>query len=97
LKERVGAWLSEENCIAEGYRLTFDSRGYADIFQDKASKVYGVIYGLSEIQMKKLDNHEGVDKKIYKGVPISITSNKGLKKAITYVKVDKTPFTSPPD
>ena len=51
LKERVGAWLSEENCIAEDYRLTFDSCGYAEIFQDKSSKVYDVIYRLS-LQIK---------------------------------------------
>jgi len=57
MTKRVGNWENPEKCVAEGYRLTFDSRGYADIISDRNSKVYGVIYELTEEQMCKLDIH----------------------------------------
>lgn len=95
LHERVGNWSSERNCLLDGYRLTFDSRGKADIIEDSNSKVYGVIYELSEEQMKKLDAKEGVSKNIYKRSTVSVKIGTRQVEAVAYTKVHKPKFSKP--
>jgi gamma-glutamylcyclotransferase (GGCT)/AIG2-like uncharacterized protein YtfP len=95
LRDRVGAWSSEENCFLEGYRLTFDSRGKADIIEEVSSKVYGVIYGLSEQQMRALDTYEGVSNNVYRRSTVSVTVVAGRVDAVVYVKVNSSTFHVP--
>ncbi|MEM0142697.1 MAG: gamma-glutamylcyclotransferase family protein [Candidatus Parvarchaeum sp.] len=94
LHVRVGNWSSERNCLLDGYRLTFDSRGKADIIEDSNSKVYGVIYELSEEQMKILDVKEGVPR-VYKRSAVSVKIDNRQVEAVAYIKVDKTEFSKP--
>ncbi|MEM0142845.1 MAG: gamma-glutamylcyclotransferase family protein [Candidatus Parvarchaeum sp.] len=96
LHERVGNWSSEGNCLLDRYRLTFDSRGKAGIIEDSNSKVYGVIYKLSEEQMKKLDVYEGVPL-IYKRSTVYVKIDTRQVEAVAYIRVDTTKFSKPCD
>jgi len=96
MKARVGDWKNSYKGILEGYRLTFDSRGKADIIEDKNGKVFGVVYELTEEQLNKLDIFEGIRNNIYKRHPVKVKVNNITIDAITYIRVIKTPF-SPPD
>lgn len=95
MRGRVGSWKSAHKGLLEGYNLTFDSRGKADILEDKNRKVHGVVYELTPEQMKKLDVPEGVESKVYKRFPVKVKSEQEVSDAIAYVKVVKTPFYPP--
>lgn len=84
-----------------GYRLTFDKGspswggGVADIVKDGNSQVWGLIYEVSEEDLKALDRYEG-HPNFYRRVEITINDAQGKKqKAIAYEVVSKESFIPP--
>jgi len=77
------------------YRIDFTRKsskrkcGVADIVKDNNSKVYGVVYRIDEIDLGKLDNHEGYvpqkKKNAYKRIEIMVfEENNKENPIITY-------------
>ncbi len=96
LRDRIGNWQNSRKGILENYELTFDSRGYADVIEKLDARVYGALCLFTDEQMETLDRYEGVPKGIYRRETVNVKVNGELVKAITYVKVRKTAFSTPP-
>jgi len=97
LRERIGEWQDDRRATLKGYRLSFDSRGKADIFEQRGERVWGAVYKVSEAQLKILDRFEGLHSGVYKRVRVNVECNGKTEPAITYVKVEKTSFHPPDD
>jgi len=96
LRSRIGAWKESKRAKLVGFRLTFDSRGYADIIEDPQSIVYGAVYLVTPEQLKKLDEYEGVRWGVYVRRRVRVvTEEGGTLDAVTYVKKEKNPFSKP--
>jgi len=98
LRERIGEWQDDKRATLKDYRRTFDSRGKADILEQKGERVWGAVYKVTEAQLKILDDRfEGVRRNIYKRVWVNVECNEKTEPAIAYVKVEKTSFHPPSD
>ena len=51
MRKRVGEWRESKRAKLLGFRLTFDSRGRADIVEDPQGVVYGAVYLLTSEQL----------------------------------------------
>lgn len=66
MKRCVGGWVEARKAELKGFRLVFDSYsaswkgGVANLREEEGSKVYGVLYRLSEEQLRALEKFEGV-------------------------------------
>ena len=66
MKRCVGGWAEARRAELQGFRLVFDSYssswkgGVANLREEEGSRVCGVVYRLSEEQLKALDRFEGV-------------------------------------
>jgi len=87
----------------DGYRLTFDlyssnwGGGVADVVEDKNSKVWGLLYELTDEDLKSLDGYEG-HPNFYKRRAVNVIDMKGKNvEAITYEVVNKKSFIPPAD
>lgn len=96
LRDRVGNWQDAKKGILENYELTFDSRGRADAIEKPGGRVFGVLYLLTDEQLKTLGEYEGVHSGFYKREGVKVKVNGRLVNAIAYVKVMKTYFSTPP-
>jgi gamma-glutamylcyclotransferase len=101
LIDRVGKVDVLGKGILKDHKLTFDifsSRwggGVADIVQFLGSIVYGAIYILTDEQLKKLDEYEGVPN-VYQRFNVRVlTETEDLVDAITYSVVNKQEFIRP--
>jgi len=75
------------------YRIDFTRKsnkfncGVADIIWDENNKAYGVIYRIDEVDLGKLDKHEGYipqgDKNAYKRIEIIVFEEDNREKPIT--------------
>jgi len=89
--------VESRRAVLTGYKLTFDSRGYADIIEDMQSNAYGAVYLITLEQLDKLDVYEGVRLGVYVRKKVSVTSNSEKFNAITYIRKEKTKFKEPED
>lgn len=80
--------LVSGTAILDGYRVV--ERLYADIERCKKSQVHGVLYTVTKNDLAKLDLYEGVNTKVYKRMFVSVKTEDGKRKAITYVMTDST-------
>ena len=93
MKERCPS--AEFFCIASlpNYRIEFTRKssilscGVADIIWDENNKTYGVVYRIDEIDLGKLDKHEGYmpqrGKNAYKRIEIMVFEEDNKEKPIT--------------
>ncbi len=75
-----------------GYSLVFnkkanDGSGYANICSQRDSVVYGVLYALTEDELQKLDQCEGVPHH-YRRITLRVETKEGLQYAECYVAVE---------
>jgi len=91
LRDRIGKWERDQKAILRGYKRTF-AKGYydhksgkANIRQSDNDIVEGAIYLITEEQLKKLDLKEGVEKCVYKRMPVNVESSGEKIEAQTYV------------
>ena len=69
--------------------------GCADIIKNEKGEVWGLIYSLSEKDLKALDRYEGCPN-YYKRIEIKVINDSGVEiKAYAYEVVDKKSFTKP--
>lgn len=95
LRDRVGNWQEAKKGILENYELTFDSRGFVDAIEKPSGRVFGALYLLTAGQLNTLDKHEGVHRGIYRREVVKVRVNRELVNAIAYLRVVKTPFSTP--
>lgn len=95
MTDRVGSWQTDFRASAPNYHLTFDSRGKANILQRIGHRVYGAVYVLSQDQIRKLDEKEGVRQGIYKRFTLRITTDWGETLGVAYVRTEDTPSRPP--
>jgi gamma-glutamylcyclotransferase (GGCT)/AIG2-like uncharacterized protein YtfP len=84
-----------------GWRLTFDKNsplwggGIADIVKDENSQVWGLLYEVSEDDLKALDTYEGAPD-FYRRVKVTVIDSEAAShKALAYEVVNKENFTPP--
>ncbi|HDN19555.1 MAG TPA: gamma-glutamylcyclotransferase [Candidatus Acetothermia bacterium] len=75
-----------------GYSLVFnkeanDGSGYANICPQRDSVVYGVLYALTEDELQKLDQYEGVPCH-YRRIILRVETKEGPQHAECYVAVE---------
>ena len=101
MKERIGEFKEAVKATLIGFKLVF--RGYsprwngapADIEPSRESVVYGVLYRISEDQLKELDSYEGFPN-FYKHEMVEVLTEAGRKiQAVTYVRTRKEPCSKP--
>jgi len=97
LRERIGEWQDDRRATLKDYRLTFDSRGKADILEQRGGRVWGAVYKVTEAQLKVLDRFECVHGGIYKRVSVNVECDGKTEPAIAYVKIERTSFHPPDD
>jgi len=97
LRSRIGRWQAAKKAALKDYRLSFDSRGKADILEQRGERVWGTVYKVTEAQLKILDDFEGVHSGVYKRVRVNVECDGKTEHAIAYVKVEKTSFHPPND
>ena len=88
-----------------GYRLTFNryssgwGGGVADVIQDQDSKVWGLVFKLSNSDLKRLDNYEGCyndQTSLYERWKAVINTPKGqISDVWVYTVVEKQKFVRP--
>ena len=88
-----------------GYRLTFNKfssgwgGGVADVIQDQGSKVWGLVFELSDTDLKRLDRYEGYHKdwtSLYERWKAVIdTPNGQVSDVWVYTVVEKQKFVKP--
>ena len=88
-----------------GYRLTFNKfssgwgGGVADVIQDQGSKVWGLVFELSDTDLKRLDRYEGYHKdwtSLYERWKAVIdTPNGQISDVWVYTVVEKQQFVKP--
>jgi len=97
MKKRVGSFQEARKARLPGFKLVF--RGYskkwngavADIEPSEESIVYGVVYKITEQQLRKLDGFEGYPR-VYQRRPVEVITEKGdVISAVTYIRVKKEP------
>jgi hypothetical protein len=93
--ERVGMWKDSYRAVADNFRLTFDSRGKADIVEKGGGRVHGAVYLLSRTQMRKLDAHEGVREGVYRRSTVEVRTDSHSLSAVAYVRTEVTTPASP--
>jgi len=96
-RKRIGVWQETKRATLKDYRLSFDSRGKADILEQKGERVWGAVYEVTEDQLKILDGFEGVHNGIYKRIHVNVECRGKTEPAIAYVKVKKIGFHPPDD
>lgn len=96
MQRRVGIRPSYFRVSLANYRLTFDSRGKANIVEENGAKVYGAVCLLNDEQMERLDGYEGVPR-VYKRVTAKTVVDEigGEMDAVTYVRTENTQFKAP--
>ncbi len=84
--------LGREHAILRGYRLEFNKissnnpeEGYANIVPDEDSLVEGILYKVTEEDIKKLDYYEGYFEHYYKENVKVVLDNGDEVEAITYI------------
>ena len=88
-----------------GYRLTFNKfssgwgGGVADVIQDQGSKVWGLVFELSDTDLERLDRYEGYHKdwtSLYERWQAIIETPNGLVSDVwVYTVVEKQKFVKP--
>ena len=88
-----------------GYRLTFNrfssgwGGGVADVIQDQGSKVWGLVFELSDTDLERLDRYEGYHKdwtSLYERWQAIIETPNGLVSDVwVYTVVEKQKFVKP--
>ena len=88
-----------------GYRLTFNTfssgwgGGVADVIQDQGSKVWGLVFELSDTDLERLDGYEGYHKdwtSLYERWQAIIETPNGLVSDVwVYTVVEKQKFVKP--
>lgn len=80
-----------EKAVLEKYTLAFTTYstkrncGCADLVAIEGHEVWGLIYELSDADLKSLDKHEGAN---YRRIEVSVVNENGdTKKALTYVVI----------
>jgi cation transport regulator ChaC len=93
LKKRIGKWRKERKAILRDYELVF-GKGWGGHFTGKANiqkkpkgRVEGVIYLVTEQQLKKLDRREGVPW-VYERITVKVESEGERIPAETYRMVE---------
>ena len=95
--QRIGS------AVLKGYRIAFSRYSYsrqggvADIIQDDASEVEGILYQIGEDDIQILDDREGVHVGIYRRIPVNVQMGNRNVKALTYEVVDKSLIEYAPD
>ena len=90
LQDRIGAATLIGPAVLHGWRFAFNKRGgdgtgKANIVLDRSSKVQGVVYHVTDEQLKRLDHFEGAPNH-YLRHPVHVESAQGKQlQAITYV------------
>ena len=92
MKERGIIFSKREYGILEGFRLAFNKiasrnpkEGYANITEDKNSKVEGILYEINDSDIEKLDYYEGYPEHYLKRkVNVKLKDGKVVS-AITYI------------
>jgi gamma-glutamylcyclotransferase (GGCT)/AIG2-like uncharacterized protein YtfP len=97
MRERRINFSKREHAILEGWRLEFNKvssknpkEGYANIVKNENSVVEGILYEISDSDLKTLDKYEGYSSH-YGRIKIIVKMDNGEKvEAITYIaKPDK--------
>lgn len=94
---RIKKWEDEKRAILKDFRLTFDSRGKADIISESDDQVYGAAYCITMEQLDDLDDCEGVQSGVYQRKPVVVDCDAGKQEAVTYQKVSPSRFEKPAD
>ena len=68
-----------------GHRWIISKRGYANVVKSSDDDVWGVIYGISTPDEKKLDVCEGVSTKCYLKENLGILIDDRIENCLTYV------------
>lgn len=89
LARRVGRNVLEgKRACLEGYRLVFNQRGgYASVVPHPSDKVWGVLYRLTETELSRLDQYEGVPE-CYGRQKVWVTTENG-ERVRAYVYIGK--------
>jgi len=90
LENRVGGVVDLGVFVLDDYDFNFnqiadDGSGYATIAAKKGAIVEGVLYELSNEQMKVLDRYEGTSTRDYERIKVKIHNTKDMINAITYI------------
>lgn len=85
MKQRAGSWEEEKVARLAGYELNFDKvsrggTGTANIVLAEGKTVWGVLYRLSEQQLRALDRFEGVPEH-YRRSEVTVEDEQGNKVA----------------
>jgi len=87
MTDRGVNFISKEKGTLEGYKFVVNKKsqknphiGFANIIEDKDSKVEGVIYELNHTDIKKLDRFEGYPRHYYRKI-ININN----KECVVYI------------
>ncbi len=96
LRCRVGDFPNQVAAQLAGYSLRFNKAaknkagiGYANIIPARSGIVEGVLYHLTEEQIKQLDVLEGVESGHYSRLAVEVAVNGSPKAAITYIACKK--------
>lgn len=104
MKERGVHFRNAKKVFLRNYKLAFDypsprygGAGVADIVLSPGSTVEGVLYQLSEDDLKKLDHFEGVAQGVYRRKDVAVEDQDGFRqRAICYEVIEKSDtFISP--
>lgn len=83
VRQRAGEWAEEKVARLDNYELNFDKvarrgTGTANIVSAAGQAVYGVLYRVSETQLKALDRFEGVPEH-YRRSEVTVVDEQGKK------------------
>ena len=93
-KPKISAILPNYKLIFTGWSRRWKG-GTASIKHYNGQKVYGVVYEVSEADLKKLDNHEGYPGTYDRMNVIVFTDTDDPMEAFTYIKKDQSQETEP--
>ncbi len=87
--------------ILNGFEFKFSRStrdgGKADLVENKQEKVEGKVYQIPREALKYLYEREGVYANAYRPAIVSVTINKLIYHAITFIGIEKSPETKPTD
>ena len=92
MNKRIGRIPEQKLAKLSGYSLVFNKKadnktgvGYANISVSEIGLVYGILYEITEIELKMLDVYECVRSSHYKRFPVNVQVNQETVTATTYI------------
>ena len=92
LYNRIGNFSASERAHLPEYQFQYNklsymlNQVYANIIPEPNSVVWGVLVGIDELQLEKLDESEGVENGHYRHETVSVVTDQNIEiEAVTYI------------